>query len=286
MRTAVKLGLVTLLALVLSACSSTTFFYNRLDFLIPWYVGKYVHLQHDQKKLLRRSVDDFLEWHRREELPAYKAWVAKAQADLDGELSPAQLQQMGDEFDAAWSRIEQHSLEWMIALGETLSDEQMAEFLGNLREEQAEMVEDDLERDDAQYRHDLRDRIEDRLGDYLGRLDKNQKQILQDAVRELQRADGVWLSERQRWLERLAVLLQREPGWQDALRSAVANQEAFNSPEYHAVFDHNAQVIYAALADVLNARGERQDKRLRGKLEDLGEDLETLIAQGLPAGSP
>jgi hypothetical protein len=29
---------------LLSGCSSTTFFYNRLDFILPWYLDKYVDL--------------------------------------------------------------------------------------------------------------------------------------------------------------------------------------------------------------------------------------------------
>jgi hypothetical protein len=39
-------------------------------------------------------------------------------------------------------------------------------------------------------------------------------------------------------------------------------------------------VIYRAVADTLNSRSNKQDRRLRGKLDDLREDLQTLIDQG------
>jgi len=41
-------------------------------------------------------------------------------------------------------------------------------------------------------------------------------------------------------------------------------------------------VIHAALAQVLNSRTEKQDSRLRKKIADLREDLQTLVAQGEP----
>ncbi len=40
--------LVVCCLLLLSACSGTTFFYNRLDFFIPWYVDDYVELEREQ----------------------------------------------------------------------------------------------------------------------------------------------------------------------------------------------------------------------------------------------
>ena len=38
--------------------------------------------------------------------------------------------------------------------------------------------------------------------------------------------------------------------------------------------------IYELIAQVLNARSERQSRYLKDKLTDIREDLETLIAQG------
>ena len=37
------------LLLLLGACSGTTFVYNRLDFLLPWYVDDYAELNGEQE---------------------------------------------------------------------------------------------------------------------------------------------------------------------------------------------------------------------------------------------
>ena len=71
--------------------------------------------------------------------------------------------------------------------------------------------------------------------------------------------------------------MQREPGWQQRLREAVASRSDTVSEEYLQLYDHNLQVIYTALAEVLNSRSDKQDRRLRGRLADLRKDFQTLI---------
>jgi hypothetical protein len=90
----------------------------------------------------------------------------------------------------------------------------------------------------------------------------------------------VWLQERADWTERLAVILQRQPGWQEQVREAIARRNETVSRQYQQTFEHNLKVILNAVADVLNDRTGKQDKHLRGELRNLREDLETLIAQG------
>ena len=63
--------LVLFLLLALGACSSTTFFYNRLDFILPWYVQDYVELNGQQEQYLDELLRPFLARHRVEELPTY-----------------------------------------------------------------------------------------------------------------------------------------------------------------------------------------------------------------------
>ena len=61
-----RLFLLSLFVLTLTSCSST-FLYNQLDWLIPWYLDDYVDLTRAQKKQRRDSLAaaailrDFLE---------------------------------------------------------------------------------------------------------------------------------------------------------------------------------------------------------------------------------
>ena len=270
--------------LFLTACSSTTFIYNRLDFLLPWYMGDYVNLERDQKKYLDTLIDPFLDWHRSEELPQYLDLLERAESDLDRELTAADIEALALEFEQAWLRIESRALEWLMELGEQLSDEQIAEFLAELWDKQREYEEKYLPRTDEEYHEEAYENLRDSLQDYMGRLDDQQRTVLQDAGKELRRSDGVWLTERAAWLNMLEEVLQREPGWQQALRDAIATREERVSDDYNDTYAHNAAVIYAALAEVINTRSEKQDKRLRREMDSLQQDLKTLIAQGQDEG--
>lgn len=271
-------ALLVLCVLLLAACSSTTFVYNRLDFFIPWQIGKYVDLDRAQETHLEDLLLPFLRWHRAEELPVYLAWLNKVETQLNDPVTPRQLEGLGEEIQVAWLRIQARGLDWMISVGETLSDEQTAEFMESLREQQEEYEEDDLSRDDDEYREDARENLEDNIEDFLGRLNDEQEAMLDAAAGGLWRADKTWLAERERWLQRLGQILQREPGWQDELRRAIAERENYNSPEYLATYEHNARIMFTVVADILNSRTDRQDRHLRRELGKLRKDLQALIA--------
>ena len=269
-----------LLLVFLTACSSTTFVYNRLDFLLPWYLGDYVELEREQKKYLGSLLDPFLQWHRVEELPQYLQMLQKAERKLDGPLIAADIEAISLSFEAAWLRLESRALEWLMELGEQLSDEQINGFVTELRDKQTEYEEKYLTRTDDEYHEEAYENLRDSLQDYMGRLDSDQRELLKDSSLELLRSDGVWLTERTAWIEMLERVLQREPGWQQALREAIVSRDDTVSAAYRDTYSHNTAVIYATLAEVINSRSEKQDRRLRAEIRSLERDLETLIEQG------
>ena len=168
-------------------------------------------------------------------------------------------------------------------LGEQLSEEQIQSFLGELREEQVELEEEFLGRSEAEFFEYSYDNLQDNLSDQMGRLSIEQKQLLRDAAAEMTRFDASWLAERQQWLDDLEGFLQREPGWQDRLRAALAQRDANRSEAYAAAYTHNEAVIYRAIGGVLNIRTEKQDRLLRKELQSIRKDLNKLIAQGQSA---
>ena len=267
--------------LVLTGCSSTTFVYNRLDFFIPWYLGDYVDLNREQKARLDELLQPFLDWHRVEELPQYLLMLDDIDARLDGPISGADVGDTLDEVEQAWLRIETRALEWLLALGADLSDEQIAQFIEELRDKQAEYEEKYLTRTEQEYREDAEENLRDNLQDMLGRLDKPQRARVVAASESLQRSDAVWLRERAEWIDLMEQLLQRRDGWQDAVRQASQTRQERQSELYRQTYEHNIGVIYDAVADVLNSRSTRQDERLRRELNKYREAIETLIAQGM-----
>ena len=266
--------------LVLGGCSSTTFVYNRLDFLLPWYLDDYVELNTVQDQFLDDQLQPFLAWHRALELPLYLQILDDIDRRLERQLTVDDIAAISLEFEQAWFRLEDRALDWLLALGERLTDEQVREFLAALGERQEEYEKKYLKRSDQEYRRDSYDSLVDNMQDYLGRLDKDQKQLLENASEQLMRSDAIWLRERASWLQRMEEFMRREPGWQQAVRDSIKRRSETVEADYVELYEHNLGVIYAALAETLNSRTEKQDTRLRKKIADLREDLQTLVAQG------
>lgn len=275
----IKYGLIFAL-LFLSACSSTTFVYNRLDFLLPWYLGDYVDLNREQKKTLDGLLQPFLSWHRTQELPQYLVILDNFDDTLDQPIQRSDLEALSLEFEEVWGRLEARGLAWLLEFGAQLSDAQIEAFGEKLKDQQTEYEEKYLTRDDDEYRKDSYEAMVDSFGDYLGRLSREQKQVLRDASEQLLRSDSIWLQEREQWLKQLEAVMQREPGWQRRIRDLLSNRQERNSAEYQRIYEHNTRVIQAAVLATLNDRTGKQDQRLRKEVQHLQEDLETLIEQG------
>jgi len=278
-----KFSVVALL-LLCSACSSTTFVYNRLDFLIPWYLDDYVELNRAQEQTLDDLLLPFLRWHRTQELPQYLEVIQQIENNLDQSLNQQTIVEVSLSFEEAFLRLEREALEWLLALGEDLSDDQIDEFIGVLEEQQSEYEEEYLDRDMEEYYQDAYESLRDNFQDYLGRLDSDQKKLLESTSASLQRADAVWLEERAAWVANLKQILGREPGWQEALLDTLDSREQNQSESYRQVYEHNVNQVQLLTVAVLNGRSEKQDRRLRKELANFREDLTTLIEQGKKAG--
>lgn len=278
-----KICLISIL-LLCSACSSTTFVYNRLDFLIPWYLDDYVELNRTQEHALDELLIPFLHWHRTQELPRYLEIIELIETSLDQPLSQKDIVEVSLSAETAFLRVEREALEWLMALGEDLSDEQIDEFIEALEEQQTEYEEKYLDRDLDEYYDDAYDNLRDNFQDYLGRLDSEQKELLKSTSASLHRADLIWLEERTSWVANLKQTLRREPGWQQQLQDTLDTREQNQSESYRLVYAHNLNQVQLLAVEVLNGRSDKQDRRLRKKLKNFREDLLTLVEQGKKAG--
>lgn len=267
-----------LLLALLVGCSSTQFFYNRLDFLIPWYLSGYVDLDGSRRELLEDRVDAFLGWHRRSELPRYAALLARAEAMLDSPVTAPVVEDLAIAAEVEWVRLRDRAVDELINVGEALDDDQVDSFMATLRERQVEYEEKYLDRDDETYREEACDSLIDNLEDYLGRIGRDRQRGICRHLEDLRRSDAVWLAERQRWLDWLEDTLQRPPGWQTTLRERVGNWESTVSPTYLDIYQHNTALIYRTVAAAVDQRSERQDRHLRRKLAGLRRDLSALSA--------
>lgn len=86
------LTVVVLLAVLLSACSSTRLAYRFADRGVVWWLDDYVTLTREQKSDLRRDLRDMRGWHCESELPRYAAWLEELRTEIRAsELPPERI---------------------------------------------------------------------------------------------------------------------------------------------------------------------------------------------------
>ena len=261
---------------LLVGCSTTTFIYNRIDFLLPWYLGNYVELTRDQKQYLNELLIPFLSWHRSEELPKYLEIINLTENILEREVKPENIATISSNIEESWFRLEKEVLAWVLPLASDLTDEQIKSFLQVMQKKATEYENKYLGRNDKDYRQDAYDRIRDNLQRFMGDLSQQQLSLVKTYSEDIYRIDGVWLQNRKALLTSLSSILERDSDWKERL-TRINQRDDTMSQIYRDTFAHNLDVIYHLLAEVFNTRGEKQDQRLRKQLSKYRTDIETLI---------
>jgi len=276
----VRLFSWVLLVAALTGCSATQFIYNRVDILVRWYLDDYVSLDREQQARFDGRLEALLDWHRREELPAYVVLLDDALAILDEGVPLEDTRAMADRIEEAAIRFQDPFLELLLSTGQDLTPEQKQQFCDTLISKQEEFEEDRLARSDAEYREDLESRFDKQLSRYLGSLTDEQTARIAEGVAEMTRLDRFWLEDRRVWITDLsAILLEEPPGWPDQVRALIAGRDDALLPAYREGIDHNGEVILQLSRDVLITRTDKQDRKLRGRLQSLRDDLAALATQ-------
>jgi len=274
-----RLFLMLLLVTALVGCSANRLLYNRADTFIRWAADDYVALDHEQQAAFDQRLDDFLAWHRSEELPRYREFIVTSLDTLEDGVTLEEAVAISEQIDLAADRFQAQFIELLLATAADLSDEQIQDFLTELERNQTEYADERLVRDEEAYYADSTKTMTDLVKRLIGRLNRDQRSEIAERSKNLTRLDGLWHDDRARWGSALRVILEsKAPGWQEEVRRLGETRSEARIPEYVAGIEHNGDVILALLVDIINSRTERQDRRMRRFLEGLVDDIDALTA--------
>jgi len=268
-----------ILLTLLVGCSSTTFFYNRLDTLVGWYVSDYVSLDRAQKAVFKARLVELHDWHRREELPHYIALLNAMDVALDKPLADSDIVTLYDQFLAAAERLRVAMTATAIDFGRELTQAQRLEFVASIRANQQTWYDERVDMDDDEYRELLVRRCSEGLADFLGRRNKAQRAMIARGAEGMMRLHEPWHAQRTRWLDGLEAALRDYPdNWQAPTQRALDSWDRYQSEEYRSTFAHNQALSRQLVRDVVNSRTSRQDKHLRGVIADYRDDFSALLS--------
>ena len=266
-----------LIALIfLTGCSSTTFVYNRIDILLPWYLGSYVDLSRDQKQYLDELLIPFFSWHRHEELPRYAEIINSVEGLLDSEVKVENIALITLDVEESWFRLGDGLLLRIIPLAKDLTDEQINNFLQVMQTKIIESENKYLKRNDQVYQKDNYKRLRKNLRRFIGTMNKEQLDLVKIASKSMRRVDAEWIQNRKKLVANLGSILQREEGWEQRFIS-ITHRDDLVSKNYRDNYAYNIDVTHHLIAAILNTRTKKQDKKIRAQLKRYRTDIEILI---------
>jgi hypothetical protein len=133
-----RLSVIALLAIWLGGCT-TGFVYNRLDWVVSWYVNGLVSLDDAQEAQLKSMVQQTLDWHRRSQLPRYVSLLEQLDRETDQPVTAQALERRYQEIGAMLDDFLRQVLPGAAGLLRTLTPEQIAELGESLTEDNEEI---------------------------------------------------------------------------------------------------------------------------------------------------
>ena len=192
-----RLFLMLLLFTTLVGCSANRLLYNRAD--TRWAADDYVALDRQQQAAFDQRLDDFLAWHRSEELPRYREFIVTSLDTLEDGVTLEEAVAISEEIDLAADRFQAQFIELLLATAEDLSDAQIQDFLTELERNQTEYADERLVRDEEAYYADSTKTMTDLVKRLIGRLNRDQRSEIAERSKDLTRLDGLWHDDRARW---------------------------------------------------------------------------------------
>ncbi|PWK51828.1 DUF6279 family lipoprotein [Pleionea mediterranea] len=271
---------LTLIAavLLLQGCS-IKFWYNRLDWVVPWYVDDYVELSGQQEEQLEKLMLLKTEWHRENELPRYIAWLDS----LDKDIRNKQVEQRYDFHRQQLSNFYQNLVDELAgdfaSLMVQLSDQQVNELFIELEQMDQETLEEFNELSAEELFEQKDENIADGVSEWIGRLSNEQKMIVTEWASQVQSTTLERMAYRKRWREAMREALktrQQEQG-ANSIQSVMVNAQSLQGDVLKAMYQNNRELTQHYLIRIYDTLSDKQLKRLLAKISDYKEDFTDLM---------
>ncbi|WP_298943071.1 DUF6279 family lipoprotein [uncultured Psychromonas sp.] len=287
MKNSIYAFMLVMMMLSITSCS-TKLAYNNLDWLASWYVDDYVNLTDSQEDEFDTKLDAFLVWHRNIELQNYILQIKAIQADFNKGVTLSDIESYVTSvktfLDVALTKAEPE----VVALAYSLSDQQAGSFLVEFEQQNLDKIER-FEQESKERRTEKRlEKFEEQLSSFIGRLNAQQKKLLNDGNNQLLSSFQERIQFRRQWADSIrgAYVIRarslgdtdkKKKGFELALKQSILELNSLRSDKYSNILDHNQRVRVNTLYQIITSLNEKQLKHLNEKINEIIGDLEALL---------
>lgn len=272
--------IIVLLSVFLISGCSTKFAYKNIDWLIHWYVDDYVEMTSAQEEQFDQYVAQWQQWHMQNELPIYQAHLEELMQDIRTQnISIERMDYHQQKAQQHWLRFRAHIAPGVIEMAKTLDDDQVTYFFAALENENVEDEErraKRLERSESKRKSDWIERNEDNIENWLGRLNQEQKRLIENTYGTFKSNSQYWVSYKRDYQQAMrAVFAAPDRGevFTEQMLELIINPERFRSEQMLMNSAHNERETKLYLYTLFALSTEKQRAHLIDEVDALRDDV-------------
>lgn len=273
--------LVLLAAFLVLAGCTTQFLYNRLAFIIPFYIGQRVTLDEAQEAQLKAAVKDFTAWHRSSQLQRYSTFLREMAARAEQPTTRAEVEATTKTLEGFWedlvAEVVPEGGRWL----RSLSPQQVDELLDHYAEEDEDEHEEYCEPRPEKLIAKRTKALKRSVKGWAGTLDDAQEAVIERTSLNMRLTGCAWLEHRARWRAELKRALTEETdetAKQERLRVLVLEPRTTWSDNYRRDFEANRSMIIDMVTELDATWTAKQRQSIVRRLTNIADDLDELIA--------
>jgi len=274
---------VLFLCVFLAGCSATRIVYNKLDWILVWYISDFFTLDDAQQDHLETVVEHNLEWHRRDQLPKYAQLLREIERDFSADVVTLEmLERYHVRFMVLWDEFIVQITPDMTSFFRTLSQEQVDEFIANLEESNQELWEEYAGKTPEERLERRQKSTIKGIERFFGRLSDEQQELIHSYQASLHDVSLDWMASRRQWQQDFRDLIVErppEPEFSDQMMRLMLEPNSDDSPEYRRRVEENRQTIMAMMVALSADLTDKQRKRFSKNLKKNSRNFEILVGQ-------
>jgi hypothetical protein len=266
--------------LLIAACSSLRLAYNTGDTLLYWWLDAYVDFDGEQRAEVKRDIDELFRWHRKTQLQDYIQLLQRAQTQLKGEVTPAQLKANYDDIRTRTQTLLLKAAPDIADLALTLKPGQLEQMEKKFAKNNAKFRKENMRGDrDDQNKFRYKKSME-QFELWFGNFSREQEAIIRKASDARPLDNQVWLDERMRRQNAILTLARqimadkpsREQAIaqiQSAIRENFARMDSSErKPFYDAYTAATIELVHTVIRIATPEQKAHAQKRMQGWITD------------------
>ena len=274
-------GLIVLIVILLFGCGPR-FYYNQLDWLVPFYLSDYISLNSDQKSILKDRLRKQIDWHCRTQLAKYSATLRALSDDISNVDHPIDTVQANDyylEFKGYWTSLIRQVAPDIAEILRSATDAQIQELFDNLDKRGEEIRAEYIDISPEELVKHREEHMIKALRRWLSTPTPEQEQAVAAWSKKLKPLGSEWVRYRDKIQEEVMLLLRQRkdlPDFEKRMTEVLVHPERLRSIEFQEKTDFNTDLTIKLAVEINHLMTPKQRTHLLKRINSFADDFEQI----------